>query len=70
MGPLNGVKILELAGIEARHQHFARSLVPQLRGAAGDPQRAVFAEAGTSTLEPRARESDASHGLEAARLVG
>jgi choline-sulfatase len=37
---------LELAGIEPRHRHFARSLVPQLRGAPGDPARTVYAEGG------------------------
>ncbi len=38
--------ILDLAGIQSEHTHFARSLVTQLHGAAGDPQRAVFAEGG------------------------
>ncbi len=47
---------LELAGIEARHTHFSRSLVPQLRGEAGDPGRAVFAEAGYNTYEPQCFE--------------
>ncbi len=44
---------LELAGVKARHTHFSRSLVPQLRGEAGDPGRAVFAEAGYNTYEPQ-----------------
>lgn len=44
--------VLELAGIEAQHTHFARSLVPQLRGACGDPDRAVFAEGGYARHEP------------------
>jgi arylsulfatase A-like enzyme len=48
--------ILEMAGIEARHTHFARSLVPQLQGAAGDPERAVFAEGGYDVHEPLAFE--------------
>jgi len=48
--------VLELAGVEARHTHFARSLVPQLRGAPGDPQRAVFAEGGYDPHEPHAFE--------------
>ncbi|OQB12684.1 MAG: Arylsulfatase [Firmicutes bacterium ADurb.Bin193] len=43
---------LELAGIEAEHTHFARSLVPQLNGASGDPLRAVFAEGGYDLHEP------------------
>lgn len=38
--------VLELAGIKPAHTHFARSLVPQLQGEAGDPDRAVFAEGG------------------------
>jgi arylsulfatase A-like enzyme len=47
---------LDLAGIEARHTHFARSLVPQLRGAAGDPERAVFCEGGYARHEPHCFE--------------
>jgi choline-sulfatase len=43
---------LDLAGIEARHVHFARSLVPQLEGAPGDPDRAAFAEGGY-VFDPR-----------------
>lgn len=37
---------LELAGIEAEHSHHARSMIPQLNGASGDENRAVFAEGG------------------------
>ncbi|NLG51217.1 MAG: sulfatase-like hydrolase/transferase [Chloroflexi bacterium] len=48
--------MLDLAGVEARHTHFARSLVPQLNGAAGDPQRAVFAEGGYDTNQPHCFE--------------
>lgn len=47
---------LELAGIEARHTHFAQSLVPQLQGAAGDPKRAAFTEGGYGRHEPHAFE--------------
>jgi choline-sulfatase len=43
---------LELAGIEVQHTHFARSLTPQLQGAAGDPERAVFTEGGYGRHEP------------------
>jgi choline-sulfatase len=43
---------LDLAGIEPRHRHFARSLVPQLQGAPGDPQRVVYAEGGLSDPPP------------------
>jgi arylsulfatase A-like enzyme len=47
---------LELAGVECRHTHFARSLMPQLRGAPGDPDRAVFAEGGYDPHEPHCFE--------------
>ena len=47
---------LELAGIPAWHTHFARSLVPQLGGAAGDLTRAVFAEGGYDPHEPHCFE--------------
>ena len=51
--------VLELAGIQARHTHLARSLVPQLHGAAGDPERAVFCEGGYDTHEPQCFEGRA-----------
>jgi arylsulfatase A-like enzyme len=47
---------LELAGTRATHTHFARSLMPQLHGAAGDTQRAAFTEGGYNTYEPQAFE--------------
>jgi choline-sulfatase len=47
---------LELAGVEAQHTHFARSMMPQLAGAPGDPERAVFAEGGYDTHEPHCFE--------------
>ncbi len=47
---------LELAGVEAKHTHFARSLVPQLRGKPGDANRAAFSESGYDTFEPQAFE--------------
>jgi len=47
---------LELAGTKATHTHFARSLLPQLRGSPGDPQRAAFTEGGYNTYEPQAFE--------------
>jgi choline-sulfatase len=53
---------LELAGIRPTHTHFARSLVPQLRGAPGDPQRAVFAEGGYDPHEGHAFEGRAQSG--------
>jgi arylsulfatase A-like enzyme len=48
--------VLELAGISPNHTHFARSLVPQLYGAVGDPNRAVFAEGGYALHEPHCFE--------------
>jgi len=48
--------MLELAGTRATHTHFARSLVPQLRGAPGDPLRAAFVEGGYNVYEPQAFE--------------
>lgn len=48
--------VLELAGLEAQHTHFARSLVPQLEGAPGDPDRAVYCEGGYDIHEPHTFE--------------
>lgn len=47
---------LDLAGVEAQHTHFARSLVPELRGEADDLGRAVYAEGGYDLHEPRSFE--------------
>jgi choline-sulfatase len=47
---------LDLAGIEAQHTHFARSLTPQLHGARGDPARCAFCEGGFNTYEPQCFE--------------
>lgn len=47
---------LELGGAQATHTHFARSLVPQLHGAPGDPARAAFVEGGYNVYEPQAFE--------------
>ena len=47
---------LELAGIEAGHTHFARSLAPQLHGETGDPGRAAFSEGGYNIYEPQCFE--------------
>ncbi len=48
--------ILELIGEKAEHTHFAQSLVPQLNGALGDPDRAVFCEGGYDRHEPNCFE--------------
>ena len=47
---------LELAGTRATHTNFARSLMPQLHGSAGDPERAAFTEGGYNSYEPQAFE--------------
>jgi choline-sulfatase len=47
---------LDLAGIEPRHTHFARSLIPQLREGPGDPNRPVFSEGGYNASEAHAFE--------------
>jgi arylsulfatase A-like enzyme len=47
---------LELAGTDAQHTHFARSLMPQLHGQPGDPDRAAFAEGGYNIYEPQCFE--------------
>ena len=47
---------LDLAGTEAHHTHFARSLVPQLNGGKGDPNRAAFSEGGYNIYEPQCFE--------------
>jgi len=47
---------LELAGTKANHTHFARNLLPQLRGSPGDPDRAAFSEGGYNVYEPQAFE--------------
>jgi arylsulfatase A-like enzyme len=51
---------LDLGGIEAQHTHFARSLAPQLHGADGDPDRAVFCEGGYARHEPHNFEGRAN----------
>ncbi len=54
---------LDLAGVEARHTHFARSLMPQLAGQAGDPERAAFSEGGYNVYEPQCFEPMGIGGL-------
>jgi choline-sulfatase len=49
---------LDLAATKARHTHFSRSLVPQLNGNPGDPERAAFAEAGYNIYEPQCFEPE------------
>ncbi len=47
---------LELAGTRATHTNFARTLMPQLHGSPGDPERAAFTEGGYNTYELQAFE--------------
>jgi len=54
--------ILEAARISPGHTHFARSLMPQLRGEAGDPSRAAFSEGGYNRYEPQCFEPVESAG--------
>jgi choline-sulfatase len=48
---------LDVAGVEARHTHFARSLVPELRGAPDDLHRVAFSEGGYNDNEPQCFEN-------------
>lgn len=47
---------LDLAGTQASHTHFARTLVPQILGAPGDRERVVLTEGGFNTYEPQCYE--------------
>jgi len=49
---------LDLAGIQAQHTHFARSLLPQIHGGPGDPDRAAFCEGGYNVYEPQCFENN------------
>lgn len=49
---------LDLAGVRARHTHFARSLIPQIHGSSGDPGRCAFAEGGYNPYEPQCFEDN------------
>lgn len=58
--------IMELAGLEARHTHFGRSLLPLIRGETNEHRSAVFAEGGhapgeTHTLEDLWPEGNIYH---------
>lgn len=48
---------LDLAGVRARHTHFAHSLVPQMRGAPGNPRSVGFVEGGYNVYEPECFEN-------------
>ena len=53
---------LDLANTQAHHTHFARSLMPQIHGGAGDPKRAAFSEGGYNQYEPQCFEDNATPG--------
>jgi choline-sulfatase len=62
---------MELAGLQSKHTHFAHTLVPQLHGIDGDPDRAVFAEGGYDPHEPHCfegRSSGDQHGRTAEHI--
>lgn len=48
--------MLESAGIPLKHTQFGHSLLPQLHGAPGDKNRAVFCEGGYNLNEPQCNE--------------
>jgi len=48
--------VLDLAGIEPGHTHFATSLVPHIQGKYDNPERFVFCEGGYDVHEPHAFE--------------
>lgn len=47
---------LDIAGVQADHTHFSRSLMPQVAGQPGDPNRAAFCEGGYNVYEPQCFE--------------
>jgi arylsulfatase A-like enzyme len=59
---------LDLAGIQARHTHFARSLLPQVSGKPGDPHRAAFCEGGYNVYEPQCYEPLTTGGVYAPKV--
>lgn len=54
---------LALADVEVRHAHHARSMAPQLQGACGDADRAVFAEGGYDPQDESCFEGSAADRL-------
>ena len=48
--------VMDLAGLETQHVHFAHSFVPQLNGEPENQERFVFAEGGYDVHEPHAFE--------------
>lgn len=54
--------MMETANIDICHTHFAKSLVKQLNGEHGDPNRAVFCEGGYNENEPHCNEGQSGEG--------
>ncbi len=54
---------LQIAGIEAQHTHFARSMMPQLQGEKGDPNRVVGADGGYGEHEQHCFEGKSDDGV-------
>ncbi len=48
--------ILESSDIEVGHTHYGKSLIPQLNGGKGNPERIAFCEGGYDTFEPHCSE--------------
>ncbi len=48
--------MMESANLKIKHTHFSQSLIPQLTGAKGDADRAVFCEGGYNENEPHCNE--------------
>lgn len=48
--------VLDYAGVKIRHDQFGHSLRPQLNGAPGDPDAAVYSEGGYDLREPQCFE--------------
>lgn len=53
---------LDLAGANANHTHFSRSLIPQLTGMTGELGRSAFAEGGYNVYEPQCFEPPGAGG--------
>jgi arylsulfatase A-like enzyme len=56
-GVAGGRRVTALAGIEAQHTHFGRSLLPLVRGETDEHRDAVFAEGGHLPSESHASEA-------------
>lgn len=48
--------VLDMEGINCRHDHFGKSLKAQINGTPGDPSRVVYCEGGYDTREPHCFE--------------